>query len=476
MQLGTTKIDESVIQTRIKKSLGLEIPLNVIRYTFPALAAMRILKLENHRYTIVDANFTDDQIVALEKECREQYDRLRGKIARFLLDYDVQKFYPDEFLEEWLDGSSLSFLGGGNPAFAPSTRDKELNRLMYLVIEVYKADESFLNDLTSIALGDGLYRAIRTITEFEADINNIPEITSRMNNVTAYFDTRFVLRVLGFGFPELTKAAQELIGLCKSTGCRVAILRTNVAEIQRIIHRIADNMMYSGEIEGDIATYAYEHGMSPGDLIEYGSNIDDRFSSLGFQIDDPVPVTKELSIDERALDDQLRIDLKQTTDTARVTDVNSLAAIYRARRGEAKRFLEKSDAIFITTNKGLADSSVRFFQKFFREEKQQNAVQLCMTDVVFSTRLWTKLPTSIDKMPRAQIVSHIMSNLRPSGQLKEEFLRQLKEFVTEGRIPEETAVKIRLSRFVEQSLAIEFEAGKHKSQSRRIYFCCQESH
>jgi hypothetical protein len=232
IRFGSRDVDQAKVQKRIKDSLGLEIPLNVIRYTFPNLAHQGVLRLdEKHVYCLIDPNYTDEEITRFEQQSRAQYQRIKAKIERFFIDYEVTGFEPDGFIEEWLDESSLSFPGGANPAFSATNRDRELNRLMYLVINVNDPDGQFLGDLTEVALGDSLFRAIRAITEFEADAIPIPDLPTKMDSVEAYFDTRFVMRNLGFGISQLKAASAELLSLCKSTGCKICIFKHNILEI-----------------------------------------------------------------------------------------------------------------------------------------------------------------------------------------------------------------------------------------------------
>lgn len=174
------------------------------------------------------------------------------------------------------------------------------------------------------------------------------------------------------------------------------------------------------------------------------------------------PITEDLSVDEKALDERLRRDLRQEYELARITDIRSLTGIYRIRNGKPKQFLEDCDAIFVTTNKGLADSSVHFYRQEFEGVHPRNRVQICMTDIVFSTRLWAKLPTSFDKLPKQQIVSHVLGNLRPSRKLRDSFSKQLRELVNDGKLSEEGAARLRLSRFADEILAIEFESGRNE--------------
>ena len=460
MGAKSTTIDAADIQKKIRTTLGLSIPINVVRYTFPILGKEGILRLNsNHIYELVSAGFNDESLDNIETQTRDRIIRVRKKLNRVFLDYDFNTFSPDEFLEAWLDSSSLSFFGGLNPAFNATPKDRELNRLIYILVEKHDRDGEFLSDLTEIVLGDAIYRAITAITEYEYTGTN-SEINLKMSEVDVFFDTRYLMRVLGIGVPSMVTAARELLSLCKSTGCQTFAFDHTVEEIQRILRTVSDRLVYGLEIEGDVAAYAFNNGLEPGDLIAYAAEVPDRLKESGIAGFAPPPYLNELGIDELSLDRQLKLDLKQASDQARVTDIKSLSAIFRARQGAAKSNLEKSEAILITTNKGLSDSSVRFFQNHFMHEGRTNSVQLCMTDVVFSTRLWTKLPTSVDKLPTTQVVAHLLGAIRPSAKLREQFMRNLKESVDQGTMTEEAAARLKLSAFVDQALATEFPTNQ----------------
>ncbi len=468
-----SEVDATVLQKRISDTFGIVIPINVIRYTFPRLVREGVLRLENYIYQLASEKFEDDDVRRLEQVSREKYNRLSGQLRHVLLTHNMEELDHRTILEEWLDTSALSFLGGDAPAFGADNNDRNVNKAVYFAIRDDKSGR-FLDDLTDIAWGDCIYRAIKSATEYDAaDLENL-DVQSKMSEVVAYFDTRFVIRALGIGMPQFTKAATELMGLAASTGCKLAVFQHTIEELKAIVSIVASRMSYTSDVSGDFAAWAVERGFDEGDLLDWGADVENAVSKLGFRVEHAPPIVKALSVDERTLDDQLKMDLQQTSDKARVADVNSLTAIYRLRDGQPHKYLEGCKAIFITPNKGLADSSVRFFQKHFREEGQANHVQICMTDVVFSSRLWTKIPTMAVSVPRDSIVAHSIGNLRPTEKLKESFLRKLKEFSAEGTIDVRHEVRVRLSRFVEMALATEFDTGQTELSTQQALHALKE--
>jgi hypothetical protein len=460
---GKNSIDSNKLQKKVAGSWGLEIPMNVIRYMLPKLWRLGILARDEktHLYTLSDPEYRDQAIVEAERIARETYGEVVGQLTSTCSDLGV-KLTGDEVLEGWLDRSSLSFLGGSTAAAyrPPSARDRIINRVIAKAMSQYGYSSELQKSLTEIALGDALYRAVQSLTEFNLEDIDAIDLTQRMDKVSCYFDTALILKVLGYLDEEQTSAAQELLSMCKATGCRLSVFSHTIDEIQRIFRAASLNLYHqqrSAAIRGDLASYALEHGLSENELIELGASVPDALTKLGFQIEDPPTITIPLSVDEAALEKSLQAEMNKQTTGARITDVNSLTAIYRLRHGLPKRYLEKCEAIFVTTNKAMADIATRFFQNHFKEEGQNNIVQLCMTDIIFSVRLWPKLPTPAKSLPKNQIISYALSNLIPSNKMLDSFFRIIRQLSERGKMTEDAEIAIRLSRFTEQTLVLELD-------------------
>ncbi|MBY0337205.1 MAG: hypothetical protein K2X11_11365 [Acetobacteraceae bacterium] len=457
-------LQPSAVQAEITSHVGIEIPINVIRYLFGKLTKEGVLVLNKDYHHLVNPSYKfDSQIEILERAARERYNRIVRFISPIMVREKITKFRAADLIEFWLDHSAVAFLGDTNPAYEAGSDDFEVNRVIALACFSEDGGDQFLEDLTEIALGDAIFRAVKVLSEFEVDKQDEPmpegrstEFHRRMSGVSVFFDTRIVIRILAFSDRDYHKAAAELLSICQATGCKVCVFRHNVDEVQRIIEAVAARLASSQPIEGELGIFAIENGYDAGDLLQLSLDVDAKLEKLGVAVIEKPPIANELSIDERALDERLRIDLDQDYEIARITDIASLSAIYRLRGGEEKNHLEDCNAIFITNNKGLADSSVRFFRSHFTRNGKSNRVQICMTDVVFSTRLWTKLPTSLKTLPRQQVISHILGNLRPSLKVKESFLRNIKSLVADGRMSQEGYVRLELGRYTNRMLALEF--------------------
>ena len=397
-----------------------------------------------------------DEIREKEKETQKMYNHVVREIKAELIREEVTNLTPHEVIERFLDSGGLAFIGGaaGSTAFVTAD-DLTANRIIAKVVNVFDPgkNNSILNDLTNLVVGDLLYKAISTVSEGEVE----DALQRKMEGVSVYFDTGVLFRALGYFGRVRENAAIEFLDICKATGCTLKVFDHTVDEIVDGLIAVASRLHAGSFAFGPIVSYAIEQGISGADLIEASQRVTDELIGLGITIVAAPPIDREMSVDEINLEWQIETDVKQNNPTARVRDVKSLTAIYRLRGGQRQRYLEKCKAIFVTSNASLANVSTRYFRDLFRERGESNIVQICMTDVILTTRLWLKVATQFQDIPRNQLISHAISNLRPSEMVLHRFLDLLKNMVREGRISEEAALKIQFSQFINGLVSLEAE-------------------
>jgi hypothetical protein len=357
-------------------------------------------------------------------------------------------------LETFLDGGALAFISRENPVGQISLNDEVSARIIARVIGVTaeQPDQAVLRDLEDLVIGDLLYKAIHAISEGDT----FDPVAGKMADVKVFLDTGILFRCLGYFGSAFERPAQEMLDIFRATGCKLHTFEHNVDEVVEGLHAVAQRLSTGGAY-GPIVTYALENGLDRLGLIELAAALPGRLADDGIVVTALPPRSNELTIDELLLDWRVETDVKQNNPTARRRDVDSLAAIYRLREGQPQTSLEKCPAIFVTANKSLADASTRFFQKMFREDGQRNIVQICMTDVVITTRLWLKVPTKFQNIPRNQILAHAHSSLRPSTEIMARFLEMIRTRVNDRRLKPELAVEISFSHAVRGVLALESE-------------------
>src|SRR5699024_11142470 len=68
-----------------------------------------------------------------------------------------------------------------------------------------------------------------------------PDNTTNLNKLNCYFDTPFLLRILGFKEKEDNESAVELIDLLKKQGATIKCFTHSFNEVQSILRNYIDN-------------------------------------------------------------------------------------------------------------------------------------------------------------------------------------------------------------------------------------------
>jgi hypothetical protein len=116
-----------------------------------------------------------------------------------------------------------------------------------------------------------------------------------------------------------------------------------------------------------------------------------------------------------------------------VKDLDSLAAIYRLRGGEARRHVESAGALLVTTNTTLAHVSRLFFTELFG----RRSVPICMSDYSLASIVWLMNPSQASDLPRRQIVAISYAALNPPEDVWRKYLTEIRRLQERGELSEE---------------------------------------
>jgi hypothetical protein len=360
------------MQESIRSLWGLTIPENVLRGMLPKMADRGYLNRSNYTFLVnrsaLEAHGFEDR----EHAASQIYTRVRTGIATLLAKHESVAMQPDDAIERFLDTGATAFLSE-RPATLPTDA---LDLAANIIIAEYTGiteknlkagtvNNQAIDDIRSLARGDIIYKSIRSISE-----SDLGDITGgRMENVSAYFDTRLILRLMGYEATDLQRPVAEMLRMCQATGCRPCVFRHTVHEVQEILRAAADGM-YRGLQRRitRIDEYIIAHNLTKSDLVEESAFIADRLAEYGIEVRDTPPMAVELSIDEVEFDYILQTQVGYTNPNAKIRDLNSLSAIHRLRQGTVVDRLERCHAIFITNNGSLARAATNYFQRFFEKK------------------------------------------------------------------------------------------------------------
>jgi len=460
------------IVSDIQRDWGISVPIKVIRYALSGLVGQNSVertldeRKQEERFRSKMPATMRAAMDAADKEARDKYERFKRKITAVLFREQLNnKYRADELIESWLNDSAISFLGSDDgPTKGADRTALEINKVVSKVIGLDTViDEEAVGDLTDLAVGDVLYKSLKDITEYELE-NEEPAANSN-RRLDVYLDVGIISRAFGYYGVEQKVAVEEMFKMCRDLGFGIKCFQHTVEELREVISAASALMQRGSEnFRGPMINYALRTGKTPFDLLQEADRVENHCGDGGILIVERPAHNVALTLNELELEHQVQIDVQQENPRARQRDVDSLTSIFRLRHGEAKVSIDTCEAILITHNRSLQAASHKFFKSHFHSCGETNIVQLCMTDVVFSSRLWVKLPTAVNWKPRSQIIACALSNLVPAPGVREAFLQRLRELVSSNQIDEHAAILLEFSRFTQEILALDYNYGDKFSE------------
>ena len=293
----------------------------------------------------------------------------------------------------------------------------------------------------------------------QAENGNV--VTSTYRDVNFYYDTPFLLRLLGFKTIEDENSANELhISLARQKGNFYYFPQTQ-SEIEGILSRYQKGYKRSNQytLEGldekkytpssverlkktweSKLQYSYntELAQRPEYPLKYDGTIDER-----------------CVIDESELAEFLRNNIFWRTDEAMDADLESVIGIHKLRKNIQSGEIEHCKAIFVTTNTALANA----VNKYYRENINDKAFPLVITDTDLAALTWIKCG-SVGDLPERQLLRNAYMAMQPAPEMLEKFSNILDQMQSEGKITSEIAIVLRSSSFVKKEVMFASFAGE----------------
>ena len=289
-----------------------------------------------------------------------------------------------------------------------------------------------------------------------------PDIKSSSYKGTAiYYDTPFLLQLLGFQSLKETESAKALHSSLKAQGAKFYYFPQNEAEMISIL------TAYQYSLVGRQKSAKTLDGL---DALKYGfediSRLKKRLPSLlekqygivcrelpAYPVTETGEVdTKKVDISEKDAMEYVRLHTKHYTEENLESDVASALGIHRLRNGAVSQSIERCKALFVTTNVDFT----RAFNDFYKETIGSNRVMPVITAFDLSAISWVKGGNINANLPERQLLTNSYLALQPSPEIMERCRSVLTRLEKEGKLSPEEAVSLRADRVTQHELWIEY--------------------
>jgi len=392
----------SDLRSRILEDWGLSVPISILETQVFSLRKSGIVEIltdsksGRKNYSLTANSAAVELVDAGESAAKEKYARIVNKIddARIALGIAGN---GEEILSTWLDANP----DGVARIWSISNSNRDLKIASSVIAKAMGLDANkntaFIDDITDLVVGDQLYSAILETTQLQSDILASDEGSSakkKMADVNIFLDVGILARLRGHFGQEMKLASTEFLDMAHALGAKIKTFDHTIDELKTVMEAALNQMKYyPSEAYGPIPAYMLEESKTPTEISEEIDATEADVQSLGVEIVSSPPIQEGLGLDEIEFDRILQQDVGMDNPVARRKDIASLRSIYMIRNGEPHIFLERSKAIFVTQNWALQAASHRFFKPYFDGKTPSNSVQICFTEAVIASRLWTRVRT-----------------------------------------------------------------------------------
>lgn len=295
-----------------------------------------------------------------------------------------------------------------------STRTKKKDKIQYhigLFIKKHKDLKDVIYDnLVEIIEGSLIANAI--YVNIENDNKN------NLNNLTCYFDTPFMLRVLDYKDPKDNESALELVELLKEQKAKIKCFRHNYNEIENILEEFIKNY---GKVQEKTLENLVIKNYSKTELIGLLQTLEEQFNSLNIDIVDTPEYKKDEYkhvIDEKQLQENMEKLYSEEKKKIKIieNDVASISAIMRIRKGKDYRRMEECPAIFVTTNNDIRRETNNLLNL-----DESFKISPAISDIDLTAILWLKSLSTHKNIPEMKLTENALAALQPTPNIKIRF-------------------------------------------------------
>lgn len=420
--------------------------IDIAEFKIPTGAILSLLKRAENKYELLKKQTTGEYKIVREKINQNNFSTLRdaeqrkyNRLIKEFIKYCAEHIGVD-IEEETVSTYFFEVLYDIAPALFMKISDidklkiEESGKNKFLVAKFIshanQYDQDSFEAILSFVRGSML-------TETFYYSQNYSDISSKpLKNVIVYFDTQFLVRIIGFADKAICVPCEELNDMLKEMQVRMRCFRQTFDELYGIFFAAVSQLSQYGRLTsnkpGDVFDYINQNKITHSDLLMMMGTLEDTLKKFGIYVEERPDIIPIYSIDEMILKNKLSDAFENQSEKARNHDIDCLQAIFQMREGKPQPYLDKCKAIFITTNAKLARLSTLYFNENFGISD----APVCMADHVFTALVWMKAVKKAPDVPKDRLVANCYSALLPSESLWADYIKEINRLKDKGSLSE----------------------------------------
>lgn len=305
-------------------------------------------------------------------------------------------------------------------------------------------------------------------------------ISSTYRNVSFYYDTPFLLRLLGYKTSEDEKAAIELHKALEKQRGKFFYFPQTQHEVVGILNAYQRDLGHTSyfTLEGlDEKKYAsadverLKHTWENKLNYTFGAKLSER-PEYSKRSDGTIDT--QTIIDEDDLVGYMKEKIKWRSLDSLGADMESVIGIHKLRGSIISEEIEHCKALFVTTNSKLANE----VNTYYKNNVNDKTFPLVITDSDLAALTWIKCGSTGD-LPERQLLRNAFMATQPTPEILEKFSMVLDQMKSEGKLSYELAVAIKSSRYTKKELlfaSFEGEDEINESLVEKIHSMLKEEY
>ncbi|MFW9875277.1 MAG: hypothetical protein ACFFG0_19390 [Candidatus Thorarchaeota archaeon] len=298
-----------------------------------------------------------------------------------------------------------------------------------------------------------------SVLSLSATSFEVSKVNTRFRDTVIYFDSNFIFSLFEFHYSEFNKPAKELLKLLKIHDFRLKIFDFTVDEIVNVLSGYSEeqHIYVPGIKVNSIYSNIKNKGLTVEDIREFIQKIEVKLYDFGIETD-PTNInieTYEPNRDQIENLSKYKKPLPYQNDTIYRHD---LAAIYKIRslRKSSKRQIEKSGAIFLTSDQRLSQYNFEVMHK------ARGTVCEVILDRLLTNILWLKNPTIVREIPLLSIMAIHSNELFVDRRIWRRFYETVTQLKKDNKIKDKDISMLFYNNHIEDVLSVYDESELEK--------------
>ena len=400
----------------------------------------------------------DEQIERIEKRretCDQYLCSLGNELAEYLKDHCKRsnKFSSDSAINHLHRFFSRYGLEAGMERLSSVEISPQNNEIDYyiarFIFDCKDTNSSMYSHIIELIKGYFLRLAIYIQPDNGGDQK------SSYENVCFYYDTPFLIDLLGYSGSQRAQNAISLHDMLRRQNCRFYYFPHVEQELQSVLHAYKYSLMSNNSNSTRTLEGLNQKDFSPSDVERETVMLGHKLAALGLKEKrlPPYDIKQDGSVDERKVIDEvglkqyIKANTPHYSDENLDNDVSAGLAIHRLRNGNISHSMETCGHIMVTTNFDFTQA----FNNYYKESISRDSFPLIISISDLSALVWVKCG-EVGDLPETELLKNAFCAMQPTPEVLTKVDDILIKLQLDGQFSQEQVMALRTSRFLQADI------------------------